>query len=444
MWETFRSVFKIPELKKKIFVTFLLLIVYRLGYFIPIPGIDPAKLQEILGEIAEGGWADVFAMASALTGGSLSRSTLFALGIMPYISAAIMFQLLVKAVPSLEQLSKEGAQGRQKIQQYTRYTTLGLCIFQGAFLVKWLIGIGVVSATQATWGFYFTAILTMTTGTMFLMWLGDQISDYGIGNGASLIIMAGIIANMPAAFYDFFNSRVLQASTDVIPIEITKFLIILGLFVVVTVAVVIMQQASRRIPIQQARMTRGRRVYGRSRHYMPLKLNPGGVLPIIFAQALLVLPTAIFTGLGLSNLQSYLDMNNPGFWYFAIYCFLIGFFSYFWTSLMFNPVEIADQMKEHGSFIPGIRPGKKTADYLEGVINRLTFVGSLYLALLAIFPQLVASLLQVSLFLASFLGGVGILIVVGVALDIVQRIESYLLMRHYEGFIGRDRQIRGR
>ncbi|RME82856.1 MAG: preprotein translocase subunit SecY [Planctomycetota bacterium] len=352
--------------------------------------------------------------------------------------------MLVKVVPSLEKLSKEGATGRQKIQQYTRYTTLALCIFQGSFIVKWLLGLGVLTKGQATWSFYFIAVLTMATGTMFLMWLGDQISDLGLGNGVSLIIMAGIIARMPAALYRFYMARIQQAAYDVLPLEWTKLAIIIVLFIIVTVAVVIMQQASRRIPVQQAKMTRGRKVYGGSRHYMPLKLNPGGVLPVIFAQALMVLPTALLTALGLDALQQYINMNNPGFWYIFLYCFLIGFFSYFWTSLMFNPVEMADQMKEHGSFIPGIRPGKKTAEYLEKVMNRLTFVGSIYLSLLAIFPQLVASTLQVSLFLASFLGGVGILIVVGVALDVVQRIESHLLMRHYEGFISKDKRIRGK
>lgn len=444
MWGTLQNIFKIPELRKKIFVTFALLIVYRLGFFIPIPGIDPAKLQDILKQIGEGGFGDIFKFASALTGANLRNCTILALGIMPYISAAIMFQLLVKVVPSLEKLSKEGASGRQKIQQYTRYVTVLLCVFQGTFIVKWLGGIGVLAAGQATWSFYIIAVLTMTTGTVFLMWLGEQITEYGIGNGVSLIIMAGIIARMPAALYNFYVSRISQSPGEAQPLEWTKLVIILGLFVIVTVGVVIMQQASRRIPIQQAKMTRGRKVYGGSRHYMPLKLNPGGVLPVIFAQALLVLPTALLTGLGLYSIRQYIDINNPGFWYITIYCFMIGFFSYFWTSLMFNPVEMADQMKEHGSFIPGIRPGRRTAEYLEKVMNRITFVGSIYLALIAIFPQLAAAALEVSLFLASFLGGVGILIVVGVSLDIVQRVESHLLMRHYEGFLSKDKSIKGR
>ncbi|RME03204.1 MAG: preprotein translocase subunit SecY [Planctomycetota bacterium] len=445
MWETFSNIFKIPELRRKIIVTFALLIVYRIGFFIPIPGVDPRRIADILQQSGNmGGFFDVLAFASALTGGALAKSTLFALGIMPYISASIMFQLLVKVVPSLEKLSKEGASGRQKISQYTRYATVALCVLQSIFIVKWVVQIGIVNPFQATFGFYFVAVLTLTTGTMFVMWLGEQISAYGVGNGVSLIIMAGIIASMPAALFNFFTTKVRQADPTQVPLEMTKLVIILLLFVIVTVAVVIMQQASRRIPIQQQKMTRGRKVYGGSRHYMPLKLNPGGVLPVIFAQALLILPTAILAGLGWDTLRRYINMNSPGFWYITIYCFLIGFFTYFWTSLMFNPTEMADQMKEHGSFIPGIRPGKRTADYLEKVMNRLTFVGSIYLALIAIFPLIVSSVMGVSLFLAAFLGGTGILIVVGVALDLVQRVESYLLQRHYEGFISRDKRVAGK
>lgn len=439
MLNALQNTVKIPELRRRLLITFGLLILYRLGIVITLPGVDAELLAEMAKQNSGGGFGQVMQFASMVTGGALQSCTLFALGIMPYISASIIFSLLVKVIPKLEALSKEGESGRRAITQYTRYMTVGLCLIQSFFIIGWLqTPVGgdrsLIIGEPGLW-FWFRTVLALTTGTVFLMWVGEQITEFGIGNGISLIIMAGIIAAMPASFWQFIqNIETARAAGENVPLEVLKFGGFLVMFVGVCVSVVIMQLGQRRIPIQQQKHTRGRRVYGGQRHYLPLKVNSAGVMPVIFAQSLVILPTALFTALGWRTLVDILS-SPSGFWYITLQIFLVFFFTYFWTSLTFNPVEMASNMKEYGSFIPGIRPGRKTADYLEQIMNRITLVGSAFLAAITVLPTIAAGVLNINMMLASFLGGTGILIVVGVALDIVQKVESHLLMRHYEGFM---------
>ncbi len=439
MLQAFKNIFRIPELRTKMLVTAGFLILYRLGSYIPIPGIDREALDRLLKQDT-GGFGDILNTISMLTGGALQQCTLFALGIMPYISASIIFSLLVKVIPALEAVAKEGESGRQKINQYTRYSTILLCLIQSVFIILWIQNQDLVRDPSA--GFWVGTILTLTTGTIFLMWIGEQITEFGIGNGISLIIMGGIVANLPGSIFQFFQG--VKAAVDAggnFPMEILRFVVFIALFIGVVVAVVIMQQGQRRIRIQQAKHTRGRRVYGGQRHYLPLRVNAAGVMPVIFAESLIVLPTAMLSQV----MPSIADIFARGesFWYLAVYITMVIFFTFFWVSLTFNPVELAGNMKEHGSFIPGIRPGKKTAEYLEGIMNRITFVGALFLAFIGVFPTIASNAMSIDIMLAQFLGGTGILIVVGVALDVVQKIESHLLMRHYEGFMKTGR-VRGR
>jgi preprotein translocase subunit SecY len=447
MLKSVQNILRIPELRKKLLVTFGLLILYRLGRYITLPGVDTSVIDKLIGQKGSGdsGLGGMLQFASMITGGALRQCTLFALGIMPYISASIIFSLLVKVVPQLEALQKEGPSGQQKINQYTRYSTVLLCLIQSGFIVAWMrTPIGgqyiVPPELSGSFSFWFMTVLALTTGTIFLMWIGEQITEFGIGNGISLIIMVGIIAEMPGALYNFAQD--IAASSLLKPLATLKFMTFIALYVAVTVAVVIMQRGQRRIPIQQAKHTRGRRVYGGQRHYLPLLVNAAGVMPVIFAQSLIILPSALFSAIGITILHEYLSRGD-GFWYLTVEMTMVIFFTYFWNALTFNPVEMANNMKEYGSFIPGIRPGKRTADYLEEIMNRITLVGALFLAALTVFPVIVSSTLEIQQNISNFLGGTGILIVVGVALDVVQKVESHLLMRHYEGFMKTGR-IRGR
>jgi preprotein translocase subunit SecY len=448
MLSSLTNITRIPELRRRLLVTFALLFVYRIGHFITLPGVDTKVIDDIIEQAGLGGLAGVFNFASVITGGNLRRCTLFALGIMPYISASIIFSLLIKVIPALEELSKEGESGRRKITQYTRYATVLLCVIQSFFIVTWMKashgGQYIVPLERQTFFFFFSSVLALTTGTIFLMWLGEQITEFGIGNGISLIIMTGIISRMPGSIYRFIGTLIdaATASRERIPLEVLRFLVLILLFVGVVVAVVIMTESQRRIPIQQAKQTRGRRVYGGQRHYLPFRINSAGVMPVIFAQSLLMLPAAVFAAIGFSTFADYFT-SDRGFWYILLTIILVVFFTYFWTSLTFNPVELANQMKEYGSFVPGIRPGKRTSDYIERIINRITLVGACFLATVTLFPTIVAWNIDPQMLFAQFLGGTGILIIVGVALDVVQKIESHLLMRHYEGFMKRGR-IRGR
>jgi preprotein translocase subunit SecY len=421
------NVFKIPELRVKVLWTLFFLAVFRLGSQIPIPGIDVSQLVKLREQFA-GGW---LALVSAFTGGALGNSAIFSLGIMPYISSSIIFSLLTKIIPSLEALSKEGAAGQRKINQWTRYATVPICILQALFVCRMMSnpqnwgGLVLVPDPSGTW--YLMAVTVLTAGGVLLIWVGEQITEYGIGNGISLLISIGIISQMPSSFAGIWMQR--------------GALVVIVLFIVycmVVAGVVLIVQGQRRIPVQQAKHTRGRRVYGGQKHFIPIRVNMAGVMPVIFAESLLIFPTVI---LSWANLSGYLSVTS--FWRISIYTALVFFFTFFWTSLMFQPKEMANNMKEYGSFIPGIRPGARTAEYLERIMVNVSVAGAAFLAALGIFPQIMAGAVGLTQGLTSFLGGTGLLIVVGVTLDFVQKIESHLLMRHYEGFMKKGR-VRGR
>lgn len=444
MFKILRDIWKIPELRRRILWTLGMLAIFRLGFWIYLPGIDIQTFQRVSAS-EEGGPLDFVRFTSRITGGSFTPK-LFSLGIMPYISASIIFSLLVKVFPRLEALSKEGEQGRRVINRYTRYATLLLCLVQGTFLVfQWGRSSPDGETLTMNPGFFigFLQLTCITAGSLFLMWLGEKITEVGIGNGASLIIMAGIIADIPGALL-FLWERIAQAEASQRAFEVTYAFLLFALFVAVVAAVVFITKGQRRIPIQQQRAVKGRRVYGGQRHYMPIKVNAAGVLPIIFASSLIMIPALLIQNLAYSGsswfhapLQFIAEAFQPGaFLNTFAYVGLIFFFTFFWTSLMFNPVEIAGNLKEYGNFIPGIRPGKRTAEYLEKIIKRITLAGATFLAGLALIPNLVANAIPgMQMVVTQFLGGTSILIVVGVALDLVEKIEAQLLMRQYEGFI---------
>ncbi len=436
----------IPDLRRRLGVTFALLAVYRMGAYLTIPGINVNAVMEVFEKMAGQPLGQVFGMINMFAGGAIGRATVIALGIMPYITASIIFQLLVPVIPALERLSKEGDYGRKKITQYTRYATVGLCLVQSTFIIRWLQGMAPIGTHRIvpdpSWTFYVTAILALTTGTAFLMWLGEQISERGIGNGISLIIMCGIVSRLPSAIYNLLRNADVSVPWDAGgKVGLLKVILLVVLFVGVVIGVVFITQGQRRIPMQQAKHARGRRVYGGQRTYLPLRVNQAGVIPIIFAQSFLMFPMSVGAWLGLEVLKDMLSYGS--FLYIFVYVGLIFFFCYFYTAITFNPIEMADNLKQSGSFIPGIRPGRRTAEYLEKVMTRITLAGAAFLAVIAILPQLMSSSLGVEQYITSFLGGTGILIVVGVALDVVQRIESHLMMRHYEGFV-RGAKVRGR
>jgi preprotein translocase subunit SecY len=447
------SVFKIKELRQKIFITLLFLAIYRVGFHIPVPMIDQTKMMEW----SRGSDDGLLSMISMFSGGSLSQSTIFGLGIMPYISASIIFQLLASVYPPLEKLQKEGEAGRKKINEYTRYATVVICLIQAAFWVINLVrssadgGRGLAIQDYGTPFFIVSTIVIMTAGTVFLMWIGEQIDEYGIGNGISLLIMAGIVCRIPDATYNLlFEKGHLRASVFTLggsgtggDVGLEKIVVLVFLFVSVVIGVIAMTKAQRRIPTQSAKHVRGRRVYGGTRNFLPLRLNQSGVMPVIFASSLLILPTILFKsigqllkGEGVIATWSYnaaYAMERQGYMYNLLYIMLIYFFCYFWTAITFNPKDIANNLKDYGSFIPGYRPGKRTADYLEKVIMRITYVGAAFLAIVAIIPSLISASLEVSYTVASFYGGTGLLIVISVALDLVQKINSHLVMRNYPG-----------
>jgi preprotein translocase subunit SecY len=419
------NVFRVEEIRNRILVTVAFLLVYRIGAHIPIPGID-LELFKQAGDKEGGQFAALYALIS---GGTLYSPMLFGLGIMPYISSSIIFSLLAKVWPTLEKIAKEGASGQRKINQWTRLATVPLAAIQSAFIVGNIYRDPRAYGLQSPLlpgGFFLAleAILALTAGTLLLMWMGEQITEYGVGNGISLLIMAGIIARVPHAAAKLVTSE----TSPAMPV------MLLILFFIVVVVVVYITKGTRKIPVQYAKLTRGRRVYGGQKHYLPIKVNQAGVMPVIFASALLSFPNILGTGLGWTWLQ---NAMTPASWtYTVLDVLLIYFFSFFWTSLMFNPVELSKNMKESGSFIPGIRPGKPTAEFLQRVMSRVTLAGATFLAVVAIIPQWIASsLAPQSPRIAYFLGGTSILIVVSVALDLVDKLNSALLMRSYEGFL---------
>jgi len=444
MLGTFANMFRIPELRKKILITLGILIVYRFGCLLPVPGVNVRELARMFESIAKTPWGNILGFAAMLSGGALQRSTVFALGIMPYISATIIFQLLTGVIPSLERLRKEGESGLKKIRQYERYLTVGLCLFQGFLYIRSLHGMSLRSGTEIIvpqFAAQMTAVIVMATGTMILMWLGDQITQFGVGNGISLLIMAGIVSRLPRGLWDLINAlRTGSANMGTV-----VFLVVA--FVLVVAGVVLITQGQRRIPTQQAKHTRGRRVYGGQRQYLPFRVNHAGVMPVIFASTLLMFPRMMLQPFSSSSWAQVITTKVlwMGNWpYILLYIILIFFFSYFWTSLVFKPKDLSDNLKDYGSFIPGIRPGRKTAQYLEYIMIRITLAGGAFLAVIAIIPQLLQKLMGEQLWvMARFYGGTSILIVVGVALDLVEKIESHLMMRHYEGFMRKGR-IRGR
>ncbi len=448
----FENIFAIPELLTKIVFTLGLLCIYRIGFHIPLPGIDPEAIRGFM-QGQGSTWGNVLELASMFTGGNLQQSTLFGLGIMPYISASIIFQLLATVVPALERLQKEGPAGVKKIQEYTRYATVALCVVQAVFWMRIVMAPGndlVYAEYQGSILTFLAGVLGLTAGTIFLMWLGEQIDEYGIGNGISLLIMAGIVARLPVAI----NQLAAQADLSLTgaggggEIGPVKIMFLVLSFVGVIAGAILITQAQRRIPIQQAKHTRGRRVYGGQRHYMPLRVNHGGVMPIIFASSLMIFPGVLFGWLRDAWRNDFTvtladAFQRSGYIYAVSEIALIFFFAYFWTTVQFRPKEMADHLREYGSFIPGLRPGKRTADYLERVMERITYAGAAFLALIAVIPMVLANALQIPWEISAFLGGTGLLIVVSVALDLVQRIESQLVMRNYGGFLGGSSRIKG-
>ena len=453
------TIFRIPELRRKIFITLLFLAVYRIGYYIPLPMIDQVKMQEKMSQAAGGALGKVLGYVSMFSGGNLSNACIFALGIMPYISASIIIQLLSSGVvPSLEKLRKEGESGRKKINEYTRYLTVPICMLQALMVTQWLMrpeasdGMGLGRPGYVDGGyayfFMFTAVLIMTTGTLFLMWLGEQIDEYGIGNGISLIIMAGIVARIPDAFGALLfvpgtsdlKPSLFTLGSDTGDVSLEQLFVLAFLFVGVVVGVIAITKAQRRIPTQSAKHVRGRRVFGGTRNYLPMKVNAAGVMPVIFASTLLILPGFLFNIIASiapdatwAVTLGAVFQRGSGWTYNVLYIVLIYLFCYFWVAITFNPKEIADNLKDHGSFIPGYRPGKRTTDYLERVLMRITYVGAAFLAIVAIIPSIIQTELQVDPRIAGFFGGTGLLIVVSVALDLVQKINSHLVMRNYPG-----------
>lgn len=446
MFSTFLNIFKIPELRNKLLFTLGMLAAYRIGYYVPVPGIDQARMSGLDGQ---GGLGDLMHYFQLFTGGNLSQSTIFGLGIMPYISASIILQIMVTVIPSLEKLSKEGETGRRKINEYTRYSTVLLCIINAVIWMRYLASQGFIFPQfEGSFFYMLMAVVILTTGTLFLMWLGEQIDEYGIGNGISLIIMAGIVARMPHAFIYMWDNTVLKGTAGPGQLDVPKIIMLLLMFVGVVAGSILIMQAQRRIPIQQAKQTRGRRVYGGQRHYLPLRVNHGGVMPIIFASSIMVFPRLVFQGIfGYFPNSFWMFMRDSftmgHYIYTVVEIIAIYFFAYFWTTVQFRPKEMANNLRDYGSFIPGLRPGKRTADYLDRVMGRITYVGAGFLAIIAIIPTLLAESMGIPLVVSAFLGGTGLLIVVSVALDLVQRIEANLIMRNYKGFLGNEGPIKG-
>jgi preprotein translocase subunit SecY len=428
---SFQNIFKIPELKNRVIFTLALLAVYRIGAHIPTPGINGEALSRFLTEKGGAlmGFFDMF------SGGALSRVTIFALGIMPYISASIILQLLTVVIPAIGKLAKEGESGRKKIVKYTRYGTVVIAAVQSFGIAAGLEGMqGGIFVQNPGWSFKLMTMLTLTSGTAFIMWLGEQITERGIGNGISLIIFAGIVARFPAAIIS--TIRLIQAG------ELSIFFVIflVAMMIAVIGAIIYIERGQRKIPVQYAKRVVGRKVYGGQATHLPLKVNTSGVIPPIFASSILIFPATVAGFIAIPWVQSVARQLSPGTIFYTIsYIGMIFFFAYFYTAIIFNPIDIADNLKKYGGYIPGIRPGQKTSEYIYKVLSRLTFVGALYLGVVCIIPEILITRFQVPF----YFGGTSLLICVGVALDTVSQIESHLVTRSYEGFLKKGR-IRGR
>jgi len=431
--ETLKNIWKIEELRDRLLTTLLFVAVFRFGSFVVLPGIDPGMLTGLRSQTSEG----IMSLLDMFTGGAFSNASVFGLGIMPYISASIVIQLLGIAVPYFQKLQREGESGRRKLNQYTRYLTVLVLIIQGPAFLANLNAQGV--PLPAGFWFRLSSVILLASGSMFVLWLGERITDKGIGNGISMIILIGIIARLPQALVQEFANRLEAASGGLI-----MFLVEILLLLAVTIAAIALVQATRKVPVQYAKRVVGNKQYGGVRQYIPLKVNAAGVMPIIFAQALMFLPLMFmrFSTDGGSNFWRIMtDMN--GFWYNCIYAIMIIIFTYFYTAITINPQQMAEDMKRNGGFIPGVKPGKKTADYLDTIMSRITLPGSIFLAFIAIMPVF-ARMLGISSSFAQFFGGTSLLILVGVVLDTLQQIESHLLMRHYDGLLKSGARIKGR
>ena len=441
----FVNAWKIPDLRKKIVFTLAMIVIYRLGGHITIPGIDTARLSEFFAHNAN----NFFGLYDAFTGGAFQRATIFALGIMPYISASIIIQLMGAVIPSIQQLQKEGMEGRARLNQWTRYSTVLLSALQAWGIAVWLGTVKVNTSAGAglsvlvpgfdqglgLWGFRVLAMVTMVTGTIFIMWLGEQITARGIGNGISLIIFIGIVAGMPAAF--FREVERFMAGNTPLAIE----LIVIALVVATIAFIVFVEQAQRRIPLQSPRRVVGNRVMGGQSSYLPFKVNTAGVIPVIFASSIIFLPAMIASWVpNMSVMQTFANAFLPGHvTYSAVFAFLIVFFAYFYTAIQYNPNDIAENLKKSGGFIPGIRPGKQTAQFIDHILTRITLPGAIFLAVISVVPLHLKDALNMSF----YVGGTSVLIVVGVALDTLRQLEAQLHTKNYDGFLKKGR-IRGR
>jgi preprotein translocase subunit SecY len=432
--QTIQNIWKIEDLRTRILYTLGLIFIYRLGSYIVLPGVDPIQLEAISKQGAEG----IFGLLDIFAGGAFTRGSIFALGIMPYISASIVMQLMTMAVPSLQKMQKEGESGRKKINQYTRLLTVVITAAQASGYVVYLrngLGADVVISPGLFW---LSSVFILTAGTIFIMWMGEKITDRGIGNGISLLIMIGIIARLPFSIFREFESRLNEGG------GLVMFLVEIAILLGVILVVIMLVQGTRKVPVQYAKRVVGNKQYGGVRQYIPLKVNAAGVMPIIFAQAIMFIPASIAQFFPNSKaMEGTLALTDPGsFWYNAIDSVLIIVFTYFYTAIIVNPVQMADEMKRNGGFIPGVKPGKQTANFLDTVMSRITLPGAILLAFIAMMPAL-AQLLGVNSQFAGFFGGTSLLIMVGVILDTLQQIESHLLMRHYDGLMKSGR-IKGR
>ena len=435
--QTIQNIWKIEDLRQRLLTTILFVLIYRFGSFVVLPGIDPTALSALHAQTAGG----LMALLDMFSGGAFSNASVFALGIMPYISASIVIQLLTIAVPYFQKMQKEGESGRQKMNQITRYLTVAILLFQGpSYLVN--LSVQMAQAGQAVavgfnW-FTISSTILLCAGSMFVMWLGERITDRGIGNGISFIILIGIIARFPAAIIQEFSSRLNEGGG--LMVFFLEIIILLAVFAFA----ILLVQGTRRIPVQYAKRMVGNKQYGGVRQYIPLKVNAANVMPIIFAQAIMFIPIAL-AGFSSSEANAFTRafMNNDGFWYNAVFALLIIVFTYFYTAIIINPVQMAENLKLNNGFIPGVKPGKKTAEYIDSIMTRLTLPGSCLLAIIAILPAF-ARLFGVSMGFAQFFGGTSLLIMVGVVLDTLQQIESKLLERHYDGFYESGMRIKGR
>jgi len=461
MLSAFSNTLKIPELRDRILFTLAMIVIVRVGAAITLPGVDPSVLQAWVDSKSDPestGGAAVAALLNVFSGGGLQNCAVFALGIMPYISASIMMQLLTAVVPKLSKLAREDG-GRQKINMQTRYLTIILCLFQGFLLAKSLINprqnifldglqsiidlTGRPLVPDGSWVFVVTTVITITAGTMLLMWLGEQITEMGIGNGISLIICVNIISGLPGALVQVWKTYIGGESAS--PMNAMILVVLVAFLVLVIAAVIALTQAQRRIAIQYAKRVVGRKVFGGQTQYLPLKVNYAGVMPIIFAQAILIFPSQIVGYLMPDSpaAQNFVVMMQAGWLYYLVSAILIFFFSYFWVATMFQPAQISEDLKKNGGYIPGVRPGKPTAEFLDFTMGRLTFAGAMFLTIVAVLPSILSKSLGVSPMTAQFFGGTSLLILVGVLLDVMRQVETHLLQRHYDGFLRKGR-IKGR